>query len=199
MPTDSEATGGATASLESYLRSASTLRDIHSLKLSRTRRYAEWLKFGLIALSTVATCVGFIGIADIADDTGISESTVNLVFNVVLLLLLLVVIWELAWRQGDRAHEHQRALVVLTGFIHDLENQLRQPTNHGDIELVERFGERHELIIEILPPHTDADYLASKKAAARKELKKAAIKKRTEQRQARIAHGDGWQTRLPWR
>jgi hypothetical protein len=179
--------GGARASLDTYLRSATTLRDIHSLKLSRTRRAADWLKFGLIALSTIATCVGFIGISDIASDISVSEGVVNFIFNILLLLLLLVVIWDLAWRHGDQSHEHQRAIVVLTGFIRDVENRLRQSIAEDDVQLVERFGERHELIIEVLPPHTDADYLASKKAASEKEVRKAAIRARTEERLEEIA------------
>lgn len=93
-----------------------------------------------------------------------------------LLLLLIAVIAELAWRFGDRASEHQRAIVVLTGFIRDLENQLRQPIASSDIALVHEFGERHALIIEILPAHTDEDYIRAKKAAAKKEKAKRKIR-----------------------
>lgn len=95
---------------------------------------------------------------------------------VFLLLLLIAVIAELAWRFGDRASEHQRAIVVLTGFIRDLENQLRQPIASSDIALVHEFGERHALIIEILPAHTDEDYIRAKKAAAKKEKAKRKIR-----------------------
>lgn len=83
---------------------------------------------------------------------------------------------ELAWRFGDRASEHQRAIVVLTGFIRDLENQLRQPIASTDTALVHEFGERHALIIEILPAHTDEDYIRAKKAAAKKEKAKRKIR-----------------------
>jgi hypothetical protein len=168
--------GGVAGSLTVYLRSALTLRDIHSLKLTRARRWAEWLRFGLIALSITATCLSFIGAAKVSSDIAIDKGVVDFAINVLLLLLLIVIVAELAWRQGDRAHEHQRAIVVLTRFIRDLENRLREPVSPGDVELVERFGERHSLIIEILPAHTDSDYLAAKKASAEKRVEKEKIR-----------------------
>ena len=185
--------GGAAESLQVYRRSALTLRDIHSLKLTRTRRWADRLRFWLIALSTSATCLGFIGVADLADDIGVAEGPVNFMVNVVLLLLLLAVIGELAWRHGDRSNEHQRAIVVLTSFIRDLENRLRQPVDPDDVELaaVQRFGERHELIIEILPAHTDADYLAAKRAKEYKTVEKERAKREAERRLTEISQGKG--------
>jgi hypothetical protein len=167
--------GGAAQSLQNYLRSALTLRDIHSLKLTRTRRWAENLRFGLIALSVSATCLSFIGPTTIASDLGVDVGPVEFVIDVILLLLLLVIVAELAWRRGDRANEHQRAIVVLTSFIRDLEDRLRQPVDPTDTELTQRFAERYALIIEILPAHTDADYLDAKRAAAKKASTKIEI------------------------
>jgi hypothetical protein len=168
--------GGAARSLQTYLRSALTLRQIHSLKLTRAERWSQWLKFMLIGTSTVATCIGFIGISDLAADLNLSEGLVNLMMNLILLLLLIAVISELAWKFSDRASQHQRALVVLTGFIRDLENRLRQPIERDDPGLIREFGGRHALIIEILPAHTDRDYLQAKKAAAKKDAAKRKIK-----------------------
>jgi hypothetical protein len=157
------------------LKSANTLREIHSVKLSRADRAGHWLKFMLIGLSTTATCIGFIGISDLADDLGLSSELVTVAMNAFLLALLIAVIAELSWRFGDRAGEHQRAIVVLTVFIRDLENRLREPVQEKDSELVGQFGERHKLIIEILPPHTDRDYLRAKKATAKKQRDKRKI------------------------
>jgi hypothetical protein len=167
--------GGAAQSLQTYLKSALMLRQIHSLKLTRADRWNQRLKFALISTSTAATCFGFIGIEDLATDLDLHEGLVNAVMNLLLLLLLLAVIGELALRFGDRASEHQRAIVVLTGFIRDLENRLRQPIQSADREVVHEFGERHALIIEILPAHTDKDYVRAKKAAAKKEALKRKI------------------------
>jgi hypothetical protein len=100
--------------------------------------------------------------------------------GLILLLLLLVIVAELAWRRGDRAHEHQRAIVVLTGFIRDLEDRLHQPVEPTDIGLARRFAERYALIIEILPAHTDADYLDAKRATAKKEISKIQIARHAE-------------------
>jgi hypothetical protein len=148
---------------------------VHSVKLSRADRAGQRLKFALIGLSTAATCIGFIGVGDLADDLNVSTELVTVVMNTFLLGLLIAVIAELSWRFGDRAGEHQRAIVVLTVFIRDLENRLRQPVVEGDSGLVAQFGERHKLIIEILPPHTDRDYLRAKKATARKQQGKRKI------------------------
>lgn len=167
--------GGAGGSLGTFLRSAITLREIHSVKLTRAEKRGQWLKFALIGLSTTATCIGFIGIGDLANDLNIGSKLVTVVMNAFLLLLLIAVIAELSWRFGERAAEHQRALVVLTAFIRDLENRLRQPIERGDADLVERFGERHKLLVEILPPHTDADYIRAKQATAKKDLAKRKI------------------------
>lgn len=121
--------------------------------------------------------------------------------NVLLLLLLIVVIAELAWRQGDRSNEHQRAIVVLTSFVRDLENRLRQPVDPGDVEVVQHFGERHALIIEILPDHTDADYLAAKRATTYKNIEKSRIRE-AERRGIKAAKEPSkpslW-SHLPWR
>ena len=86
------------------------LRDIHSLKLTQTRRWAENLRFSLIALSVSATCLSFIGASTVAKDLGVGAGPVEFVIDVILLLLLLVIVAELAWRRGDRSHEHQRAM-----------------------------------------------------------------------------------------
>jgi hypothetical protein len=168
--------GGAAQSLQTYLRSALTLREIHSLKLTHAEKWSERLKFALIGISTAATCIGFVGVHDLATDLGVGDGVVNSVMNLFLLLLLIAVIAELAWRFGDRASEHQRAIVVLTGFIRDLENRLRQPIANDDTALVHEFGERHALIIEILPAHTDQDYLRAKEAAAKKDATKRKIR-----------------------
>jgi len=116
------------------------------------------------------------GIDDLASDLNLSRGLVNFMMNLFLLLLLIAVISELAWKFSDRASQHQRAIVVLTGFIRDLENRLRQPVEDDDPPLIREFGERHALIIEILPAHTDSDYLDAKKAAAKKESTKRKIK-----------------------
>jgi hypothetical protein len=167
--------GGAAGSLKTYLKSALTLREIHSVKLTRAEKRGHWLKFALIGLSTTATCIGFIGVGDLADDLGVGSKLVTVVMNAFLLLLLIAIIAELSWRFGERAAEHQRAIVVLTAFIRDLENRLRQPLGRGDTDLVEKFGERHKLLVEILPPHTDADYIRAKEATAKKDFAKRKI------------------------
>jgi hypothetical protein len=168
--------GGAAQSLQTYLRSALTLRQIHSLKLTRAEKWSQWLKFMLIGTSTVATCIGFVGVDDMAADLNVSVALVNFMMNLFLLLLLIAVISELAWKFSDRASQHQRAIVVLTGFIRDLENRLRQPVESDDLGLIREYGERHALIIEILPAHTDNDYIEAKEAAAKKEAAKRKIK-----------------------
>lgn len=171
--------GGSAQSLHTYLRSAMTLRQIHSLKLTRAEKWNQRLKFTLIGTSTVATYIGFIGVGDLAADLKVSEGFMNVVLNTFLLLLLIAVIGELAWRFGDRASQHQRAIVVLTSFIRDLENRLRQPLDNGDVTTVHEFGERHALIIEILPAHTDRDYIKAKEAASEKAVTKRKIKAKT--------------------
>lgn len=167
--------GGAAKSLERNYHNALMLRDIHSLKLTQTRRWAENLRFILIALSVSATCLSFIGASTIAKDLGVGTGPVEFTIDIILLLLLLVIVAELAWRRGDRANEHQRAIVVLTGFIRSLEDRLRQPVDPADTDLVHLFAERYALIIEILPAHTDADYLNAKRATAKKQASKLQI------------------------
>jgi hypothetical protein len=161
-----------------FLASAHTLREIHSLKLTEAARRARVTTFTLIALTTVATCLAFFGIDRLAQDLNLSTELVNAALDLFLLGLLIAVIVELSWRFTDRASEHQRAIVVLTSFIRDLENRLRQPVELDDDELVDRFSERHGLIIEILPAHTDRDYLRAKNASESKMAARAAAKKR---------------------
>lgn len=80
--------GGVAESLYVYLRSALTLRDIHSLKLTRARAWAEGLRFGLITLSVTATCLSFTSAAKVAGEIGVSKGTVDFVINVLLLIVI---------------------------------------------------------------------------------------------------------------
>jgi hypothetical protein len=163
-----------------FKRSAETLREIHSLKLTRTARRARITTFTLIVLTTIATCLAFFGVDRLADDLNVGKELVDSVLDLFLLGVLVAVIVELAWRFAEQAAEHQRAIVVLTSFIRDLENRLRQPVDPRDVDLVDKFAERHALIIEILPAHTDRDYLKAKEAGE---------KKRVEREKARKKHG----------
>lgn len=166
----------ADESLRVYLTSAHTLRDIHSLKLTRTRRFGEVLKFALVVATAITTTIGYIGTADLARDLDLSEGLVSVVFNGLLMALLILVIAELSWRPAGRAQEHQRAIVVLTTFIRRIEDHLRFGMTDSSETLVDHVRELHRLIIEILPAHTDADYLAAKHANAKKRQKKRKIK-----------------------
>lgn len=152
-----------------------TLREIHSLKLTAARRYSGASKFGLVMVSALLTAIGFVGVGDIAHDLGIDEGPVEFAFNVLLLILLALVIQDLAWRHADHAVEHQRAIVVLTGFIRGIEDKLALEDEAALRAAVPEVHARHGLIIEILPAHTDRDYLKAKRATSKKDVKKAAI------------------------
>lgn len=162
--------------LENYRRNAQRLRAIHSLKLSRAQRFGFWSTTTLILLSAGATFIGFVGTDELSDAVDLNEDVFVFIFNGFLLGLLVAVIVDLSYRSKERAYEHQRALVVLTTFVREIEDVLEMPSLPSEGSgLLERFRSRYALIIEILPPHTDADFLASKEAEVDKWTKEAEL------------------------
>ena len=71
---------------------------------------------------------------------------------------------NLVYRFGAKSMEHNRAIVVLTGYIRDLEDMIKLQ-NFDDaqgVELVDAMRERYKMITETLPPSTDKEFYRSK-------------------------------------
>jgi len=160
---------GLEEGLRRYRRRAEVLRQIHSLKLSRYQRRDNITRVSLVTISVALTFIGFMGTARLRSVFHAPPGVVDPIFDILLLGLVIAVIVEAIYRFGERAGAHQRSIVVLTGFLTELDDmlQLRIP---GDAQpTLDHVRGRYTLITEILPPSTDAEYLAAKEAYRKKQ------------------------------
>src|SRR4051794_15504236 len=110
-----------------YRKKAARLRHIHSLKLTRYTRLANFTTAALVVLSASVTFFGFAGLDRLVRyarwiDSGISREATEFAFNVLLLLVVILVILDLVYRFRERAHDHNHAVVMLANFVNGLDD-----------------------------------------------------------------------------
>ena len=176
--------------LEAYRRLAEILRQIHSNKAFTNKRRDDAQNMVTVVVAAFLTFVGFMGTARLHDlfalVVNIPAILIESVFNTLVFCVLAVVILNLIFRFNEKAAAHNRAIVILTGFIRDLDDLLKMKTfKDDDIEhLLHEIRERYKSITEILPPSTDDDFLKSKQDYIAKKQKSADIEtKANQQRQ----------------
>jgi hypothetical protein len=169
-----------------YVRRAEVLRQIHGNKASRAQRWEIAYLVVTVVVATVVTAVGFAGSERIADwlpsspVPGMDNVTaVDLVFNLAVLLILVLTLIGLIYRNGERANRHFRSVEVLTEFIRDWEDQIAL----HDAELatigvhqLAIAGERYKGLLGALPSSTDREYLKAKKDFKKKQEAREALK-----------------------
>jgi hypothetical protein len=152
-----------------YRKKAARLRHIHSLKLTRYRRLANFTTALLVALSATVTFFGFSGLTRLRSYARwliphISATGTEFMFNVLLLLVVVLVILDLVYRFGERASAHNHAVVMLANFVNDLDDRLEgAPSDEAMEELLRVIAARYEVMTEFLPPNTDKEYHRSKR------------------------------------
>ena len=154
--------------LVEYNRISKILRQIDSNKSFKFKRLDERLSVLFIVITALLTFLGFTGIEKIHGlipaIAPVSLVHLAFAFNSLIFLILLLVILNLVYRFGAKSMGHNRAIVVLTGYIRDLEDMIKLQNFYDaqGVELVDAMRERYKMITETLPPSTDKEFYRSK-------------------------------------
>jgi hypothetical protein len=166
--------------LENYKRHCEILRQIHSNKAARYKRRADVHSLLLTGVSAFATFLGFTGVsrlfALLGQKLGWSLAAFEFAFNSMVFLILALTILNLVFRFHERAAEHNRAIVQLTGLIRDLDDQLLVVGSvRAPIRLLREVRQRYKSITESLPASTDREFFKSKLDYLEKRRRSLAI------------------------
>jgi hypothetical protein len=166
--------------LEKYKRHCEILRQIHSNKAFKYKTRADLHNVVLIVVSAFATFLGFTGLARIRDilkplfDT--RAEVFELIFNSLVFLILALTILNLVFRFQEKAGDHNRGIVQLTGLIRDLDDLVLFSTSiRAPRRLIREIRQRYKSITESLPPSTDKEFFRSKEDFLRKRKRSDAI------------------------
>jgi hypothetical protein len=158
-----------------YRHKLVVLRQISSNKASRSRRWDSGVTLSTIAVSLLLSLLGFTGLARIRDYLllflSVSPETVEIIYNFLVFMILLITVVSLRFRFQDHSNDHQKAIVMLTALITDIDDILCIHRDNAD-ELRLRLiavNDKYKFITDALPPHSDPEYRKAKEDIAQKE------------------------------
>jgi len=184
-----------------YVRRAETLRQIHGNKASRAQRAETTYLVVTVFVATIVTAFGFAGPARIADAlpqgfilNAQNEAAIEMIFNLAVLLILVLTLVGLVYRNAERANRHFRSVEVLTDFLRDWEDAIALH-DAGlvtiDLHRLQIAGERYKGLLSALPPNTDREWRKAKRDAKRKLEQRLAARaiEATTRLRGELAHG----------
>lgn len=189
------------ARVAEYVRRAETLRQIHGNKASRAQRAETSYLIVTVFMATVVTAFGFAGPVRIADalPQGFilnvnNEASVEMIFNLAVLLILVLTLIGLVYRNAERANRHFRSVEVLTEFLRDWEDAIALHDAglvRIDLRRLDIAGERYKGLLGALPPNTDREWRKAKRDAQRKQEQRLASEatKASTRLRGELAHG----------
>lgn len=169
--------------VDDYIRRARVLRQIQSNKAHRADIWERVYLVLTVLVTTVVSVIGFAGADRISvilnrdDRTQGFRSTIETIFNISVLLVLIATLVGLVFRFGERANRHYRSLEILTDFMRDCTDQIamhdaqERLVRAYDLDVVRT---RYKGILATLPPSSDKDYARAKADDAAKREKSEA-------------------------
>jgi hypothetical protein len=164
--------------IDSYLRRAEVLRQIHGRKGTVARRWEVAYLVVTVFVATVVTAFAFASPERIASllptwlvPAQSATAFVELAFNIAVLIILILTLVGLIYRYGERASQHFRSVEILTEFIRDVEDAVilhdagARLLAAADLDTTRV---RYKGILGALPANTDREYLRAKRAAKKK-------------------------------
>jgi hypothetical protein len=97
---------------------------------------------------------------------------IGVYFNIAVLIVLAFTVVHLIFRPLERAFEHNRSVIVLSGFIRDLDDYI-QPDRFSQSEinlLLPQINARYKVILDLMPKHSDKNFLKAKANLQKKEI-----------------------------
>lgn len=178
--------------LKDYKEKSNIIKQIHSNKKSL---YENWnLAFNIITIvaSLLLTVLGFINkdlLYDLFMKTNnpqISEKASSLQFfdfsfNLAVLFVLIISILNLIFRFQDKAFEHNRAIILFSNIIRDINEikiTINSFTNNQLDEKTSQISFRFSNIIDSIPSHSDQNFFTAKEDYYKKREKSKEIDKK---------------------
>ena len=167
--------------LGDYGRKLRLLRQIMSNKAKWYAAMNTTANLATVVVASFLTFMGFSGIPTLHRYLSvfltIEQSTVELVFNLLIFSVLVLVIAHLVFRFGAKQSDAERAVVMLTHLINRIDDTFAK-AEHGyvvslpDVDLIR---EKYDSLLQVIPPNSDREYLRAKKDYREKEERKTAL------------------------
>jgi uncharacterized protein len=160
------------------LNKAKILRQIQSNKARKFKTINDVQNIGAVVVSSFITFLGFYGTQKFHSQVNtlvtIDIGFFEFLFNILVFLLFVIVSLHLLFHFNERQSAAERAIVLLTTFINEIEDAIHGHRNTlgKDTEiLTETFRQKYVTIIQIIPSNSDKEFLAAKKDFSEKESK----------------------------
>jgi uncharacterized protein len=167
--------------LSDYRNKLRVLRQIMSNKARRFSRINAAANVLRVVVSSLLTFMGFAGISRlygwINQFAAVQQSTIEILFTMVVFSLFVLVISHLVFRFGPRQFEAERAVVMLTQLANEVDDMLAA-VEHGhnvtkiDIDLIRS---KYDTLTQVIPANSDDEFLRAKKDYRQKEQQKTQV------------------------
>ena len=168
--------------INDYRHSAKIVRQIFSDKANKYRIINTTQSILTIAVSSLITFIGFYGLdrlnilLNIQNQQG--KNIIEFIFNFSIFLLFVIVISHLVFQFSKKQSDANRAIVLLTHFIHetnDIIESARKGTKIINDNIVEIVRSKYEAITSTIPENTDKDFFKATKKFGEKQYIKFEI------------------------
>jgi len=168
--------------INDYRHSAKILRQIHSDKANRYRIINTTQSIITIAVSSLITFIGFYGLDRLSILLSMQnppeKNILDFIFNFSVFLLFVIVIFHLVFQFSKKQSDANRAIVLLTHFIHET-NDIIESARNGikiiDNNVIEVIRGKYNAITSTIPENTDKDFLKATKKFEKKQNTKLEI------------------------
>lgn len=168
--------------LLSYKKKCEVLKQIQSNKALHYRRINNIQNFLTVFASSFITFIGFSGFDQIQTyaqlllkTSEVNAEIIQMGYNFSVFLLFIIVISHMVLRFNNKQAEAERAISLLSGLINEIDDVLEDAQPHCAVSSI---IDKYLLIIQMIPPNTDKEYLKAKKNLDKKRKEGKVIEKR---------------------
>ncbi len=161
-----------TERLRDYKQKCKVLKQIQSNKALFFRRVNHIQSFITVFVSGFITFIGFSGVEKIKDylqmlnqNLEIDVNGIGMVYNVLVFILFIAVIFHMVFQFGSRQTEAEKAISLLSGLINEIDDVME---NYRSNHSVESISYKYLIITQVIPSNTDREYLKAKKSLEKK-------------------------------
>lgn len=167
--------------LKKYKNNCQVIKQINSNKSRKFQMYHNILNVITIISSVFLTSIGFMDKKIISnylypaiENTAQQSpdlSKIDMLFNLAVLSVLILSIINLIYRFQEKSFEHYRAVTILSGLTRDIDDLIyyqNYTKEQADVLLAE-IRNKYKSILDLLPQHTDSEFLKAKRDIIKKE------------------------------
>lgn len=156
-----------------YKQKCKVLKQIQSNKALQFKRINDFQNFVTVFVSGFITFIGFSGIDKIKkyiqlidSDLIIETQSIQMIYNILVFILFLAVVFYMVFRFGAKQTESEKAVALLSGLINEIDDQIN---SMRPIYSIESMSSKYQIIIQVIPANTDKEYVKAKESLAKKE------------------------------